>query len=360
MSNFIVYSKVNDSGQEIYRFTLSGRDCVPAISIENNYKDTAIDCFLAMKTGRKSKGIEGAEVKDGVLTIDCAPFSIESNYILHVGEETYTAKDVTEVKTLWADEFEGIKEEEVNYRLYRPSAKGARPLILFLHGGGEAGTDNWRQLVGCYGPTALAEAYPDCYIMAPQARGLGITPDMKEMLKHQTFANGGALDSRTTGWNREYLASIMDIIRRMVKEGLVEPKRIYVTGFSMGGAGTLRALSVGPDLFAAAVCICPSMTPETYQILCGLTHTKIWVACSYLDHSYYRHKYIVDGIMKLRDEGNRDAKLTIYPPEDLAKYDIGTIEDMPLEAKAGWNHICWVPTYHNEYGIMSWMMDQSR
>ena len=32
----------------------------------------------------------------------------------------------------------------------------------------------------------------------------------------------------------------------------------------MGGAGTVRAMSVGSDLFAAAIPVCPSMTPETF------------------------------------------------------------------------------------------------
>jgi hypothetical protein len=69
MNEFIVYSRVNDNGQEIYRFTLTGRDSVPNVSIENNYLDTAIDCFLAMKTGRRSKGVQSVELKDGALTI---------------------------------------------------------------------------------------------------------------------------------------------------------------------------------------------------------------------------------------------------------------------------------------------------
>ena len=58
----------------------------------------------------------------------------------------------------------------------------------------------------------------------------------------------------------------------------------------MGGGGTLRALSVGSGLFAAAVPICPTMTPETFNILKSLVDTKIWVAAAYVDHTIYRHK----------------------------------------------------------------------
>ena len=102
------------------------------------------------------------------------------------------------------------------------------------------------------------------------------------------------------------------------------------------------------------------MTPETFHILCGLTHAKIWVAASYIDHTLYRHKYLVDAVLALRDAGNQDAHLTLFSPEDLAKYGIGIIPDMPLEARFGWNHTCWIPTYHDEFGIMSWMMNQVR
>ena len=45
----------------------------------------------------------------------------------------------------------------------------------------------------------------------------------------------------------------------------VDGRRVYVTGMSMGGAGTIRAMSVGAGLFAACVPVCPSMTPETWS-----------------------------------------------------------------------------------------------
>ena len=126
----------------------------------------------------------------------------------------------------------------------------------------------------------------------------------------------------------------------------------------MGGAGTLRAMSVGAGLFAAAVPVCPTMTPETFGILKGLVHAKLWIATSYVDHTIYRHKYIVDGILALRDAGNRDARLTLYSPEELQKYGIATDPDLPYPELFSQNHMSWVPTYHDEHGIMSWLTEQ--
>ena len=63
------------------------------------------------------------------------------------------------------------------YRLYRPEASVPRPLILFLHGVGESGNDNFSQMVGTVGAIRLAERYPDMYIMAPQAPARPKTAD---------------------------------------------------------------------------------------------------------------------------------------------------------------------------------------
>ena len=360
MKELTVYTRIGNNGQEITHFTLPyTADTLPQqVAIDNNHLDTTIDCFLAMQTGRKANGITNISVKDGLLRIDCAPFSYLSKYRLTVDGRCYDAQQEAAVVTEWADSFVPLENGELLYRLYKPETRGARPLILFLHGGGETGTDNWSQLSACFGPVYLAETYPDCYVMAPQAKGIPPTPEQVAAFKQLTFAQS---DHRTdAGWNRRYLGLVCDEIRNMIRDGLVDENRVYVTGLSMGGAGTIRALSVGAGLFAAAMPVCPSMTPETYAILCGLRHTKLWIAASYIDHTLYRHKYLVDGIFALRDAGNQDARLTLYSPEDLAKYGIGVIDNMPLESLFGWNHMCWVPAYRNEQGIMGWMMSQTK
>jgi len=274
------------------------------------------------------------------------------------GAIDFTRDNVTETKTEWVDRFEPIVENNVHYRLYTPDAAGPRPLVLFLHGGGECGNDNLMQMVGTIGAARIAEDYPDVYVMAPQAPSglLNIQGGVVRMPR--TFAESNMKGEH--GWHRKYLSNICDIIRSMIAEGKVNPDRVYVTGLSMGGGGTLRMLSVGNDLFAAAVPICPTMTPETYGILCGLVDTKIWIATAYVDHTIYRHKYIVDGILKLRDAGNNHAHLTLYSPEDLEKYGLSTDPDISLEQKFSENHSSWILVYNNEEGIMDWLMSQTK
>lgn len=358
MAKMTVLTRVGNQGQEIYAFEFSGEEAVEKsqVSITGNLLDTSIDCFLAMETGRLAEGVRSVRFAEGVLHVDVAPFSYQAPYVLKIGERTYTAKNAESTRTAWADDFRPYEEDGIHYRLYEPTGGGQRPLILFLHGGGEGGTDNWKHLVGCFGPTFLAEKYPDLYIMAPQALTPEPTKEQLEQFRRQTFYNSWNM----TGWDRETLARVCGIIRKLIAQGKVNPKRVYVTGLSMGGGGTVRALNVGSDLFAAGVPVCPTMTPETFNILRKLTHSKVWVAASYIDHTLYRHKYLVDAVMQLRDAGNQDAHLTLFSPEDLARYGIGVIPDMPLEARFGWNHTCWIPTYHDEDGIMSWMLNQVR
>ena len=294
---------------------------------------------------------------DGCLRIKTADFNFRTPWTLFVGAERYTRADMDEVRCEGLEKFEKRRDGGVIYRFYAPKAPGPRPLILFLHGGGNGGDDLITHIAADYGCIRFADMYPDFCVMAPQAP----ERDRKEFLARfpkKDFAH--SVETGPYGWYREYLAEICALIRRMIAEGRVDGARVYVTGMSMGGAGTIRAMSVGAGLFAAGVPVCPTMTPETFHILKGLVHQKLWVATSYVDHTLYRHKYIVDAIMALRDAGNRDAHLTLYAPEELEKYGIAADPDLTMQELMWANHWSWVPTYHDEHGIMSWMTSQVR
>jgi len=363
--NATLYCRMGWTGQEAYRMVMPWEGDAPAadsFTISDFGKDFQRE-EVKKKTGIGYGEVLRITVEDGVLTLDCTPFCSGFGFTMTLGGKTFTRADFT-VEIEGLDLFESHREGEVLYRLRRPSCNGKRPLLLYLHGGGNGGPcteedgdgrDNKKQLIADYGPINLAMKYNDIYIMAPQAIE-NWHPNMNGGIMKQSFKDAMLVNS---GWYRDYLGKVCDIIRRMIDEGLVDPDRVYVTGLSMGGAGTLTAMSVGSDLFAACVPVCPTMVEETFNILRSI-EAPVWVASAYVDHTVYRHKYLVDAIMEQKDRGHKNAHLTLYSPEDLAEYNIGIGENMDYRRLFGENHMTWVPTYNNEYGIMTWLLNQHK
>ncbi len=363
--NATLYCRMGWVGQEAYRLVMPWDDAAPeknTITV-TGYDKEFQNAAVKARTGKGYGEVTGITVENGVLTVDFTPFGARAEFTMTIGTKTFTRSDFT-VEVEGLDLFDALQEGEVKYRLRRPACSGKRPLLLYLHGGGNGGPctpekgdgrDNMKQLVADFGPINLAQKYNDIYIMAPQA------------IENWTpFSAGGPWKQSfkdpmqpASGWYREYLGKVCDIIRRMIDEGLVDPDRVYVTGLSMGGAGTLTAMSVGSDLFAACVPVCPTMVEDTFNILRSI-EAPVWVASAYVDHTVYRHKYLVDAIMEQKDRGHKNAHLTLYSPEELAEYNIGIAEDMDYRQLFSENHMSWVLTYSDEYGIMSWLLNQHK
>ena len=355
------YAFIGNTGQEIARLECEWAGKAPEdVRIEGPAVETDRIRFMKQTRGAAPGDVTSVSLEDGALRVEVVPFTTRADFTLVAGARRIPRAEFA-IHTRTADDrFAYLEEGRVLYRLYTPKASGPRPMILFLHGGGNGGyegeRDNNKHIVTDYGPVNFAEQYPDVFVMAPMA--VEARRDMRAFNPNRRFADSGQMDVPGFGWCREYLGLVADIIRRMIAEGKVDGKRVYVTGMSMGGAGTIRMMSVASDLFAACVPVCPTMTPETYEILSSLRR-PVWVTSAYIDHTLYRHKYLVDAVMRLRDAGNRDAHLTLFGPEELEKYDIAITPDLPYPRLFGENHASWVPTYHNEYGVMSWLLNRT-
>src|SRR4051812_21682260 len=120
----------------------------------------------------------------------------------------------------------------LDYLLYLPrgyqDSKQRWPLMLFLHGAGERGTDV--QKVVTHGPPKNVTEHPDFpfILVSPQC------PD------HQT-------------WSKDVLMGLLDEITRTYA---VDTNRVYLTGLSMGGYGTWDLALSYPERFAAIAPIC--------------------------------------------------------------------------------------------------------
>lgn len=333
-----------------------------------NPKDFMLkECYVDFCTTIPSKGVLSVEISEGDTLITFDPFLYHPDFSIEAEGVTINKNTITKVILKNEELFGSYNESDVVYRMYEPKAKSPRPLILFLHGGGECGTDNLLQLTGTLGAIKLAERFPDMFVMAPQAPDYGMS--MQEMFAKMKahgdpfrVSIGADTDIGTgdRGWNRDYAGRVCDLIRKLIAEGKVDVERVYVIGMSMGGAGVITAVSVAPDLFAAAVPICPSMNGDSYPLLANWPSVPVYIASAYIDHQAGRHAYILRACSKLWTEGKKDVNFTLFTPEELEKYNIVASPNLTEAQIRGTNHNSWVLVLHNEYGILDWMISHRK
>jgi predicted peptidase len=140
-----------------------------------------------------------------------------------------------QVATGFLDRTVVVAGHDYHYQVYVPADYSTRdkwPVILFLHGSGESGSDGVLQTTAGLG-TAIrrnARRFP-AIVVFPQA------PDGSEWVGTQSDMALAALTQATSEFHGD-------------------PDRIYLTGLSMGGYGTWYLAYRHPELFAAVVPIC--------------------------------------------------------------------------------------------------------
>jgi predicted peptidase len=155
------------------------------------------------------------------------------------------------------------------YRLFTPEPRNqgvSYPLVVFLHGSGERGADNWKPLLANQGGTIWAkpeeQARRPCYVLVPQARdawdgGFGLTRDQADQFDlSRVFTPANDLKTAQALLDR-VLAEHPDIDR----------KRLYCTGLSQGGIGTWNWNLDQPGRFAAMVPVCGAGDPARAKVL---------------------------------------------------------------------------------------------
>lgn len=155
------------------------------------------------------------------------------------------------------------------YRLYKPDTRhGKRPLIVWLHGGGEGGWD---------------EAYNNDLPLIANRGALGfITPTAQRIFGGAYVLTPQATDFWLNDPARGYSAKLKKLIDHVVKHNRIDPKRIYVVGASNGGYMAPQLAIDNPGYFAAVVPICPVVvfgetTMLTDAELAKLRRTPTWV-----------------------------------------------------------------------------------
>jgi predicted peptidase len=170
-----------------------------------------------------------------------------------------------------AKEYKAPTGKTLKYRLLKPADPEpgkTYPLVLFLHGAGERGTDNTRQLVWFWDakkPTVLSRpevAAAKAFVVIPQC------PDGAQFV-NVPWAKGSYQSPAVS----ETLQLTLDLVDSLIKELPVDPDRVSVVGMSMGGYGAFDAIQRRPDLFAAAVPICGAGDLSKAK---SIAHIAVW------------------------------------------------------------------------------------
>lgn len=160
--------------------------------------------------------------------------------------------------------FETEDGSKLPYRLLKPPTfeKDKKyPLLVCLHGSGGRGNDNRKNLTGTRASQVIAK--PDmvkkfpCFAFVPQCPTKG--------------AWRSGRDDR-----ENYVPHALSALDALLKEfgESMDPRRIYVTGQSMGGVGTYNMLSSRPAFFAAGAPVCGGWKLEDVP---KLARTPIWI-----------------------------------------------------------------------------------
>lgn len=147
------------------------------------------------------------------------------------------------------------------------------PLVLFLHGAGERGNDNEKQLV--HGSKLFLDAvsrkkFP-AIVIFPQCPANSFWAS----IKIDTSVRPRVLAFDYTGEANWPLTAANELVHKIVSEEGVDERRIYVAGLSMGGMGTFEAVYRNPTLYAAALPICGGADLNSYGSWTG--KTPFWI-----------------------------------------------------------------------------------
>ncbi len=219
------------------------------------------------------------------------------------------------------------------FRLMTPlpatTESGPAPVVLFLHGAGERGTDNTAQLR--HFPEKMAQpewrAKYRCFLIAPQCE-----PDKQWVDAPWGDKQPKAMAKEPSVMMQVAIAALEKV--RAEHKAEIDPARLYLTGLSMGGYGSWELAMRHADWFAAAAPICGGGDESKASALKSL---PIWAFHGEQDTVVWpeRSERMVAAIVK----AGGPAKLTLLP---------------------GVGHDAWSPAYAPKSGLLDWMFAQRR
>ena len=186
-----------------------------------------------------------------------------------------------------------IERLPLGYACYEPSDDKKHPLIIWLHGLGEGGSDNpalpiMANKACMFADESLQKYFGGAYVLVPQSPTFW-------MHGYKDFGDGTSI----------YENALIGLIKKYISEhNNIDSSRIYIGGDSNGGYMTLVLIRDNPDLFAAAFPTCESLANDliTDDDIKNIAKTPLWFISSKTDTTVPPNKFVIQqlkGFVKL-------------------------------------------------------------
>jgi predicted peptidase len=243
----------------------------------------------------------------------------------------------------------------LSYADFKPAKdKGKNPLIIWLHGGGEGGSDP-TIAIGANKAVAFAskeaqEIYGGAYVLAPQAPTYW-------MQSENGFADGTSIYSYALiSLIKDYVANNPDI----------DPNKIYIGGASNGGYMTMLLIRDNPGYFAAAFPVCEGLfdTRVTDEDIASMIQTPIWFVHSKNDSVLNPNFTSIPAYNRMIAAGANNVYLSLFEDVRDTSGLYTNADGQPHQYDGHWS---WIYVFNNgpsqiidgvETTIMEWMAAQ--
>ena len=197
-------------------------------------------------------------------------------------------------------------ELSMAYAMYVPEKNNEKsPLIIWLHGGGEGGTDPSIPLMANsaanYASEEIQSIFKGAYVLVPQCPGAWMF-NTKGVMTH------GEEDDA-------YHVGLMQLIRDFVADHPdIDSDRVYVGGCSNGGYMSLKLILEHPDYFAAAYISALAYQSKyiSDEQIESIKDVPIWFVHSADDQTTIPDKTVIPVYKRLIEAGANDVHLSYY------------------------------------------------
>lgn len=245
---------------------------------------------------------------------------------------------------------------ELNYAEYAPAKDEKKnSLIIWLHGGGEGGTDATIPLSANkavkFSEKETQDYFGGAYVLTPQA---------------PTYWMDGF--TKKADGTSKYEKVLMQLIKEYVsKNSDIDQDKIYIGGCSNGGYLTMLMTRDYPKYFAAAFPVCEGLNDVliTDSDLQKIAETPTWFTCAKTDTTLPPSINTIPTYDRLIKAGAKNVHLSYFDNVQDTSGLYKKADGTPYEYPGHWS---WIYVYNNQCKttidgkittIMEWMASQS-